>query len=381
MKKIIFVLILLISTLSFSEIVVDFFGVDTCLNCAEVKTLLEMVQFEVDDEVVMNYYDLDKQENQELKYKYMDAYEVPQEYEGQTPLVFIGDEYLIHETASYDSLLEALQNFTPEKHETMLKKIENSKVNAQNEIEENFKNFGFWVVLGAGLIDGINPCAFVVLLFLISYLYFVGRESKDILISGLFFALGIFIAYLVLGMGLLQAVDFLESISSLFQKIFYPIMAGVTFFLMLFSLVDFFRMNYGNKQPILGLSKGLKQKTHSIIRKSARSSAILFASLAAGLLISFVEFMCTGQIYLPTIVYLVQGTEQSFQAFLYLMLYNLGFIIPIIGITLVTYFGISAKKIQELMMKQKVAAKVKLVMAALFGVFFVIMLNISLNVF
>ena len=52
MKKIIFVLILLISTLSFSEIVVDFFGVDTCLNCAEVKTFLEMVQFEVDNEKI-----------------------------------------------------------------------------------------------------------------------------------------------------------------------------------------------------------------------------------------------------------------------------------------------------------------------------------------
>ena len=381
MKKIILAIFLLVTILTFSKIPVDFFGVDTCLNCAEVKTLLEMVSFELDDEIELNYYDLDQPENQELKYKYMDAYNVPEEYEGQTPLVFIGTQYLVHETASYDSLLEALNNFANESYEEMISKVENSNINAQREMEENFKSFGFWVVLGAGLIDGINPCAFVVLLFLISYLYFVGRESKDILVSGLFFALGIFIAYLVLGMGLLSAVDFLESISSIFQRVFYPIMAAVTFVLMAFSLVDFFRMNYGNKQPILGLSKGLKQKTHSIIRKSARSSAILFASLVAGLLISFVEFMCTGQIYLPTIVYLVQGTNQSFQAFLYLMLYNLGFIIPIIGITLVTYFGVSAKKIQELMMKQKIAAKVKLIMAGLFGVFFVIMLNISLNVF
>ena len=54
MKKIIFVLILLISTLSFSEIVVDFFEVDTCSNCTEVKSLLEMVQFEVDDEKIFD---------------------------------------------------------------------------------------------------------------------------------------------------------------------------------------------------------------------------------------------------------------------------------------------------------------------------------------
>ncbi len=158
-------------------------------------------------------------------------------------------------------------------------------------------------------------------------------------------------------------------------------MAIFTGVLAILSIVDFYRMRYKNKKAILELSAGLKRKTHEIIRKNARAKTIWIASLVTGILVSFVEFMCTGQVYLPTIVYIINSAGLSGRALGFLMIYNLGFTVPIIGITLIAYFSSSTKRIQEFMTSTQAAAKIKLLMGALFVVFFVIMLNITLKTF
>jgi len=140
-------------------------------------------------------------------------------------------------------------------------------------------------------------------------------------------------------------------------------------------------MHYKGKKAVLELSAGLKKKTHDIIRKNARAKTIWIASLVTGVLVSFVEFMCTGQVYLPTIVYVINSAGVSADALGFLVIYNLGFTVPIIAITLIAYFSSSTKKIQEYMTSTNAAAKIKLIMGALFTVFFIIMLNITLKTF
>ncbi len=280
-----------------------------------------------------------------------------------------------------DGLLKSMQNYSQEERETKLKEIEELEEDVSQRLKDRYEQFSVLVVLGAGLIDGINPCAFVVLIFLVSYLYYVGRGRNEILIAGFFFAIGIFGAYLAMGTGLLGAVGYLESVSRIFQLVFYPAMAVFTGILAVLSILDFYRMHYKGKKAVLELSAGLKKKTHDIIRKNARAKTIWIASLVTGVLVSFVEFMCTGQVYLPTIVYVINSAGVSADALGFLVIYNLGFTVPIIAITLIAYFSSSTKKIQEYMTSTNAAAKIKLIMGALFTVFFIIMLNITLKTF
>ncbi len=64
-------------------------------------------------------------------------------------------------------------------------------------------------------------------------------------------------------------------------------------------------------------------------------AAIVGGMPVLGFLVSVFELACTGQVYLPTIVYLVR-TERQLGGYLYLGLYNLGFIAPLLGV-----FGLS----------------------------------------
>jgi len=59
----------------------------------------------------------------------------------------------------------------------------------EKRIVERFKQFSLWGVLIAGLIDGLNPCAFATIVFLVSYLSFLGKASKEILTYGIIFTL------------------------------------------------------------------------------------------------------------------------------------------------------------------------------------------------
>jgi cytochrome c biogenesis protein CcdA len=364
-----------------ASVIIDFFGVSTCQECFEAEMMIDSLRYEVEEAVVVNKFMLSEAENQELKLKYAKVYGVSESEFDLYPMIFIGKDAFTPSNTTPDSLLESMINYSQEERDKKLEEIEALDEDVSQRITERYDQFSIFVVLGAGLIDGINPCAFVVLIFLVSYLYYVGRGRNEILIAGIFFAIGIFAAYLAMGTGLLGAVGYVESVSRVFQLVFYPAMAVFTGVLAILSVVDFYRMRYKNKKAILELSPGLKKKTHEIIRKNARAKTIWIASLVAGILVSFVEFMCTGQVYLPTIVYIINSSGVSGRALGFLMIYNLGFTVPIIAITLIAYFSSSTKKIQEFMTSTQAAAKIKLLMGALFVVFFVIMLNITLKTF
>jgi len=365
----------------FASVVIDFFGVATCQECFEAEMLLESLKYEIDDDVVLNKFMLTEAKNQELKLKYARVYDIPESQYDLYPLIFIGKDAFYPANMNPDEILTSMQNYSQEEREAKLREIEGLEEDVSQRLKDRYEQFSVMMVLGAGLIDGINPCAFVVLIFLVSYLYYVGRGRNEILIAGLFFAIGIFGAYLAMGTGLLGAVGYLESISKIFQLVFYPAMAVFTGILAVLSILDFYRMHYKGKKAVLELSAGLKKKTHNIIRKNARAKTIWIASLVTGVLVSFVEFMCTGQVYLPTIVYVINSAGVSTDALGFLVIYNLGFTVPVIAITLIAYFSSSTKKIQEYMTSTNAAAKIKLIMGALFTVFFIIMLNITLRTF
>jgi cytochrome c biogenesis protein CcdA len=383
MKKYLLISILFLFAVStfFASVVIDFFGVATCQECFEAEMLLESLKYEIDDDVVLNKFMLTEAKNQELKLKYARVYDIPENQYDLYPMIFIGKDAFYPANMNPDEILTSMQNYSQEEREAKLKEIEGLEEDVSQRLKDRYEQFSVMMVLGAGLIDGINPCAFVVLIFLVSYLYYVGRGRNEILIAGLFFAIGIFGAYLAMGTGLLGAVGYLESISKIFQLVFYPAMAVFTGILAVLSILDFYRMHYKGKKAVLELSAGLKKKTHDIIRKNARAKTIWIASLVTGVLVSFVEFMCTGQVYLPTIVYVINSAGVSADALGFLVIYNLGFTVPVIAITLIAYFSSSTKKIQEYMTSTNAAAKIKLIMGALFTVFFIIMLNITFRTF
>src|SRR3990167_2998384 len=73
----------------------------------------------------------------------------------------------------------------------------------------NLSGEGKWLLplVGlAALIDSINPCAFSILLLTIAFLLSIGKMRSGILKIGGAYILGIFVVYVLIGLGLLQAL-------------------------------------------------------------------------------------------------------------------------------------------------------------------------------
>ena len=103
---------------------------------------------------------------------------------------------------------------------------------------ERFRTLGLSAVAAAGLVDGLNPCAFATLIFLVSYLAFVGRERREVLLVGLAFSLSVFVTYFLVGLGLLRAFQSV-SIVPLVGRFVYLGAAGLALAFGILSLYDY----------------------------------------------------------------------------------------------------------------------------------------------
>ena len=83
-----------------------------------------------------------------------------------------------------------------------------------------------------------------------------------------------------------------------------------------------------------------------------------------GFAVSLIELACTGQVYLPTIVYVLSRPDLAAQAFLYLVLYCLMFILPLIVVFVLSYFGTTSEQLGQFVNRH--TAAIKLATAAVF---------------
>jgi len=120
---------------------------------------------------------------------------------------------------------------------------------------------------------------------------------------------------------------------------------------------------------VLKLPQAIKNRIHSVIGADFRDKKsgllrIIWVAFSAGFIVSILESFCTGQVYLPTIAFVLRMTEKKISAFSYLVLYNLSFILPLIAVILLGLFGATSKTFTKFM--QNRLGLVKLATAALF---------------
>jgi len=244
----------------------------------------------------------------------------------------------------------------------------NEKSPAANSV---MRQLGIVSVLAAGLLDGVNPCAFTTIIFLLSALVVAGRQRKEVFVIGVFFTLSVFITYFSLGLGFFSALrkaDTYPLIASIIQWILFGIMLVFS----LLSFYDYSLIKRGRLKDIkMQLPGVLKKQIHTSIRTRVKSAALIGSALVLGFLVSIFELACTGQVYFPTIAYMVQ-VRQSASGFLLLTLYNIGFIVPLIVVFILAYFGVGSDRFITFFQKQ--AGKVKLATAVLFLVLAGVML-------
>jgi hypothetical protein len=217
-------------------------------------------------------------------------------------------------------------------------------------------------VLAGGLLDGINPCAFTTLVFLIASLAAAGRDRRQLLLIGILFTLAVFATYFAVGLGLFSALRAAAGVP-LVSRIIRWLLVAVLGVLAALSVRDAVLAARGRAADMtLQLPDALKRRIRASIRTRTGSAALAAAALALGFVVSVFEFACTGQVYLPTLAYLARLGDA--RAVPLLAAYNLAFIAPLVAVFAASWAGVSSHRLGAFLQRHLVAAK------AAFAVFF-----------
>ncbi|MEN3186190.1 MAG: hypothetical protein ABDK92_06080, partial [Atribacterota bacterium] len=212
-------------------------------------------------------------------------------------------------------------------------------------------------------------------IFMVNLLLVLGHNRRRIVEVGTTYAVAVFVTYLFLGIGIFEVWRSL-SVYQVISRVVYGVMAGILIVLAALSIKDAFSYRKTGKdtEMTLGLPKGWRVKINQYLKESFTNRGFFLAAILSGFVISIVEAGCTGQVYLPTIMYIAREVQEyRLRALGYLLFYNAFFIVPLIVVFLSIFFGSQSKALVQFGRKNVFASK--LALAGLFVVLSVLLLE------
>ncbi len=191
------------------------------------------------------------------------------------------------------------------------------------------------VVLGAALIDSINPCAIGVILFLSSVLLRVSEHRGQLLRLGSVYIATVYVVYMLSGLGL---VWFQSVLIELGFATWVGVGVGVLVVMLgLVELKDVFF--YGR-----GISLEIAPRHRERLVEMAQKLSLV-GVIGIGAFVAVVELPCTGGPYLAITALLARSFDV--RAFVYLLVYNAIFVLPLVAILVVLALGTSTLRLKR----------------------------------
>ena len=319
-----------------------------CASCDGVRFLIDRLR-ERYSGLVVREIDIETTEGKLLNETLCERMGVAETDRLTTPSVFFGGDALIGNKISRSSLERLIEQYgMVEGSVPPWDMAEGDRTEAEGRIVERFKTLGLSTVVAAGLLDGVNPCAFATLIFFLSYLTVVGRERREILLVGMAFSASVFVTYFFVGLGLLRVIQSI-SVIPLVGRCVYGAAIALAVVFGAVNLYDYVLCRRGRiAEMVLQMPAFLKDRVRGVIRKEVRVKRYVVAALATGFVVSILELACTGQVYLPTILFVSRADEFRASAIGCLLIYNFMFIVPLLGIFGLVYFGTGSDRLTTL---------------------------------
>jgi cytochrome c biogenesis protein CcdA/glutaredoxin len=311
------------------------FSEEGCPQCARVKGYLDQIQAEFPS-LSVTEWNIHVPENLELLHELLEVYGAEI---GAVPILFVGgvagvggtyygleDEPITaggraEEAVLRSAVARAIEEDGPSPTERA----------AGTETSRLAERLTLPTVLIAAVLDSVNPCDFAVLVLLLGTLLVVGKRTK-VLWAGLAFSAGIFVAYFSLGFGVFSLLGWSVGTRSFRDPFIYAVSA-LAIVIGLWEMKDL--LWYGK-----WFSIEVPEKWKPSVQKFTSSVVTIPGAFVVGLIDSLFLAPCTSGPYL-VILTLLSQTSTRWQGVGYLLLYNLVFILPMIGITLAVHFGLT----------------------------------------
>lgn len=178
----------------------------------------------------------------------------------------------------------------------------------------------FWLVPLA-LLDGLNVCALTLLALFISLMYISNASRTTVTALGSAYIGGVFISYLATGLGIMLLAVSLPTVPHFLSRVAISVML----FIGVANVTNYFKP--GLLPTTIPTNLGQKAIT---MMKTASVPGIIFAGILAGL--HNFPCACTGGIYMAFISLIADSPSRL----LYLLAYNLVFVVPLAVILFVS---------------------------------------------
>lgn len=355
MKKIVFLITAIFGLFGWSwasQEYLYFYG-STCAHCQKVEKYFEEQNIEKDYKL-SKYEVFENADNRELLGSYLEKLNLGRD-QVWTPFMVIasgsdlsslmGDRDII---AYFDALKKG------EKSDLTLQ-VSTGTTTAINLSEEAVKNplkfLGIMVPMAAA--DSINPCAFAVMLLLLSTIFSKSKSKKKTIAAGLLFSLAIFLSYLLIGMGFYKVLGY-AGVTTAFKRV----VGIVGLLIAVANIKDYFW--YGE-----GFLMEVPMAWRPRMMKIIQSAVSPMGAFVIGILVSLFLLPCSSGPYLVVLGLLKsENVSIAGMGIGYLVVYNLIFILPMLVITLLVGTGQSSvEKIAK--MKNKNTKLMHLIMGVM----------------
>ncbi len=203
-----------------------------------------------------------------------------------------------------------------------------------------------FLILTAGILAGFNPCLLAVMAFLASVTLAQQGGRKEMLKITLGFSTGIFAMHMFAGISILSAVNFLPEVRSYFLEIAIL----TTALLGAWHIFDAYWLRTHAKSTFK-----TPESLKDFMSRMGEKNLLLLSFLAGGMF-SLVKAPCVGAVYLSILSILAIKTDIA-RGIEYMGVYNIGLLLPVVGLGLLLSFGLSPKKVTEFRERKRVGIR------------------------
>ncbi|OFV67976.1 MAG: cytochrome c biogenesis protein, transmembrane region [Candidatus Syntrophoarchaeum caldarius] len=291
-----------------------FYGKD-CPHCQALNPIIDEIEADHPNLVIHRYEVYYNDTNYEIFDEFRDRYGIKV---GGVPVIFFNDTYLSGD-------------ITKEEIEREIARIEAGET---DKTPESKVSIPFLII--SGIVNGlINLCTFAVFILLLTSLLIL-NDRRKIIIIGITFIIAVYLTYLLVGVGLINTFLFAGTERYIRSAvIIIALLAGVI------NIRDFF-----TGESTLAIPKFAKPGIKRMIEYASLPTAGVL-----GVFATLVGLPCTVGVYLPVLTAL--SAEPPLQAILYLLFYNIIYILPLFGIIALVYFGTDPEELDEMRESKK----------------------------
>ncbi len=304
---------------------VEYFYDPACQKCAKASPVVDSVVSSYGTRVNFSKHDVITDEGLFLAKKY----QLP-----GVPAVVINKEKLIS-YADYEGNTTRLE-------ELLRGSIENASpasAPAQQKIILSVPS-----VLAVGFLAGFNPCLLAILAFIASVTLAATGRRRNVLLIVLMFSLGIFVTYLIVGIGLLRIFEQSAGLQTTIRNF----LVGLIGILGLWHVYDAWHLRKSTESSFY-TPRAFIRLTESVTKKVS-----LPASFFIGALFSLIKAPCVGAVYF-VILDMVRSGEGA--GILYLAAYNLGVVLPVLILGGAIAFGLNPEKVEKFRKERRSAMR------------------------